>query len=289
MFPGRNLTFCSTVQTETDKNGEAVVSGIILEEPVGNFYDMKRLLIVFSSILLAVFPLAAQRKAAFDPDFTRNSVRAEYGALIPVGTVSNSGSGLMSLSYTRRFSGPWGWRTGVQYAPVDTDVHDFAGLPVAVVFGPFANSLDKTPRSNTGDYEPYPGRFKRETVADILSLFLRRTEVFAGITPGYLFGDATGRSRGRAGITSSTGQTQWMETSIQLGNRFSLSADAGVTLSIPLGRFSLDITPAAHCLLTDNFKECWQIVDMNNHSVGQPEVKPVRWQFSVSGGLSYRF
>ena len=113
-------TFCSTGQAETDKNGEAIVFGIILEEPVGNFYDMKRLLIVFSSILLAVFPLAAQRKAAFDPDFTRNSVRAEYGALIPVGTVSNSGSGLMSLSYTRRFSGHWGWRTGVQYAPVDT-------------------------------------------------------------------------------------------------------------------------------------------------------------------------
>ena len=250
---------------------------------------MRRLLIVFSSILLAVFPLAAQRRTASDPDFTRNSIRAEYGALMPVGTVSNSGSGMMSLSYTRLFSSHWGWRTGVQYAPVDTDVHDFAGLPVAVVFGPFVNSLDKTPRNNTGDYEPYPGRFKRETVADILSLFLRRTEVFAGITPGYLFGDATGRSRGRAGITSSTGQTQWMETSIQLGNRFSISADAGVTLSIPLGRISLDITPAAHYLLTDNFKECRQIVDMNNHSVGQPEVKPVRWQCTVSGGLSYYF
>ena len=250
---------------------------------------MKRLLIISASIFLAVFPLAAQRKAGSDPDFTKNSIRAEYGALIPVGTVSNSGSGLMSLSYTRRFSGPWGWRTGVQYAPVDTDVHDYAGLPLAVVFGPFANSLDKTPRNNTGDYEPYPGRFKRETVTGILSLFLRRTEVFAGITPGYLFGDATGRSRGRAGITSSAGQTQWMETSIQLGNRFSLSADAGVTLSIPLGRISLDITPAAHCLLTDNFKENRQTVDMNNRPVGQPSVKPVRWQCTVSGGLSYYF
>ena len=68
---------------------------------------------------MLVSPAAAQVKPDFDPDYAWNTIRAEYGALIPAGTVSNKSLGLMSLSYTRRYSGRWGWRTGVQYASLD--------------------------------------------------------------------------------------------------------------------------------------------------------------------------
>ena len=97
-----------------------------------------------------------------------------------------------------------------------------------------------------GDVPAYERqRMRNDVAANVLNIFLRRTEFFAGVTPGYMPG-------------------------LEAKHRFSLAADAGMTLSIPLWRFSLDITPAAHYLITDNFE-------------GQ------RWLYSISGGLSFLF
>lgn len=85
---------------------------------------------------------------------------------------------------------------------------------------------------------------RNQTAANFFNVFLRRTELFAGVTPGYLLGD--------------------------LSNKFTFAADAGVTFSIPIWRFGLDITQAAHYLVTRN-------------------VEPVHWLFTVSGGLSFLF
>ena len=210
---------------------------------------MKRLFLVITFLSLAVTSVLAH----WNPEYAGNTVRAEYGALIPMETVSNRSYGLLSLSFSHRFSSHWGWRTGLQYAPVNTDVRDYLGVPFAVVYGNIANSPRRSMREDTWDYQDRPDRFRSDVFSGFFSFFFQRSEVFAGITPGYLFGE--------------------------IENRFSLSADAGVTLSIPVGRFSLDVTPAFHYLLTDNF----------THSVGQPEVKPLHWQCSISGGLSYHF
>ena len=106
--------------------------------------------------------------------------------------------------------------------------------------------MDDISWNGGGDVPAYKKqRMRNDVVANVLNIFLRRTEFFAGVTPGYMPG-------------------------LEPDHRFSLAADAGMTLSIPLWRFSLDMTPAAHYLVTKNFGE-------------------TRWLFSLSGGLSFLF
>ena len=55
-------------------------------------------------------------------------------------------------------------------------------------------------------------------------------------------------------------------------------------------RFSLDITPSFHYLITNNFTEYRQDIDpLTERPVGSPSLRPVRWHFSISGGLSWLF
>ena len=54
--------------------------------------------------------------------------------------------------------------------------------------------------------------------------------------------------------------------------------------------FSLDLTPAFHYLVTNNFSEYRQQIDPADGSpIGSPTLKPLRWQFSIGFGLSYLF
>lgn len=252
-------------------------------------------------IVLISSTLAAQEKPEFDPDYAWNTIRAEYGAVIPAGTVSNKCSGLVSLSYTRRYSGRWGWRTGMQYAQLNAPVDHYVGLPLFAVYrfhtstfdGRLQKAIDKSLDDLSWDYGGDPPDYEKDrmrgsVVLNLFNIFLRRSEFFAGITPGYLLGEGAS-TPSVYGMTTSAGPV-WLETGYQLNNRFSCTADAGATLSIPLWRFSLDITPAVHYLFTKNVSENRQSVDpKNNTPIGQPTVKPIRWLFSVSGGLSFLF
>ena len=210
-------------------------------------------------ILLISNSLVAQEKPEFDPDQAWNTIRAEYGALVPVGPYPTKTFGLTSLSYTRRYSGRWGWRTGMQYAQFGASVDEYVGLPLSAVYrfrtksfdGRAERARDDIMKDLSWDYGGDPpdyekDRMRRSVVGDLFNIFLRRTELFAGITPGYLPG-------------------------LEPEHRFSLTAQVGATLSIPIGRrFSLDFTPATYYLFTKNYGE-------------------YRWLYSISGGLSFLF
>ena len=220
---------------------------------------MRNTLFSIALILFSLPPVAAQEKPEFNADLAWNTLRAEYGVGIPSGTVSNKRFGLLSLSYTRRYSGRWGWRSGIQYASLEAPVDYYVGQ-----------------------------RMRGSVVANFINIFLRRTEFFAGITPGYLLGDES-YPTDTYGMTTSAGPIL-MKTGLQLDNRFSLTADAGITLSIPLWRFSLDITPAIHYVFTNNVNENSQTFDIkNNNPTGPLGVKPIHWLFTFSGGLSFLF
>ena len=180
---------------------------------------MKKVLLSFACIVLSISSVDAQEKLGFDPDSAWNTIRAEYGALIPVGTTPNQSFGLCSVSYTRRYSGRWGWRTGLQYASFDTHSNYF-GLPLSAVYrfstqplggrvrNAWDDSLDDLAWDGGGDVpDRKKDQMRNDVAANFLSVFLRRTEIFAGITPGYL-----------------------------QENQFTFAADAGVTFSIPLRR-----------------------------------------------------
>ena len=220
--------------------------------------DYMRNLFLFMALVLVSLSAKAQ-ESGFDPDHAWNTIRAEYGVLMPFNMVSKNGIGVCSLSYTRRYSGHWGWRGGVQYAPLAASTGNGFGFPLAVVYrsstgsydGRLQRAFDDSVEDITRDTSVYGkegygrDRMSKDVVANLLSIFLRRTELFAGLTPGCLWGDKS---------------------------EFALSANAGITLSIPIWRFSLDFTPAFHFLCTDNVSD--------NSS---------RWFFSVSGGVSYLF
>lgn len=256
---------------------------------------MKRIFLWLAvSILTASLSSAQEIKPRFNPDLTYNTLRAEYGMLIPISPGNPVKSGeLLSLSYTRRFSRHWGWRTGIQYA---TDYETFAdhfGIPVSVVFRSgtygFKESVQTAVNSTASGivwdgltgYDS--GDIASRALGNFLFFLFRRGEGFAGVTPGYLFGDEkTGWLSYSSGIDHQAG--------LLLNSRFTLTADAGFTLSIPIWRFSLDISPAFHYLVTNNFSEYHQAIDpQTGNPVGQPSLKPLRWQFSLGFGLSYLF
>ena len=279
---------------------------MVLAANKANHVFMKKAILSLTFIISCTVSVTAQTKPGFDPDYTWNTIRAEYGAMTPLGTVSSMHSGLFSLSYTRYYAGHWGWRTGAQYARLTIPVEYYAGLPIAVVYrtstAPFEGRVRKAWEESMEDIERdgavteygYITGYERERMrgdvfANILTIFLRRTEFFAGVTPAYLWGKERTR-KGISGRASQDGRAFFTEAGLQFNNSFYLSADAGLSFSIPIWRFSLDITPALHYLFTDNFRESRQDFDpVKNSPVGQPSIKRIRFIGTISGGLSFLF
>lgn len=253
---------------------------------------MKRLLLPLVTSLAAFTLASAQEKPRFNPDLTWNTIRAEYGMLVPIspGKPVKSGESL-SLSYTRRFTRHWGWRTGFQYATDYESFEDHFGLPVTMVYRSGTYGFKESVRTaalgaaSGAVWDGLAGYDSEDIASRALRNFLfflfRRAEGFAGITPGYVSGSGTAQPMS-SGID--------YEEGVRLNSRFTLTADAGFTLSIPVWRFSLDLTPAFHYLITNNFSEYRQSIDPATGSpVCQPSLKPLRWQFSLTGGLSFLF
>ena len=259
---------------------------------------MKKAFLLPTLLFLTVLSASAQKKERFNLDFTWNTVRAGYGVRIPMGSDLAPDGQALSLSYTRRFSNHWGWRTGFEYLPENSSVTDCAGLPVSLVYRTytvgFGTGVQNAVLNSAADVVwdgvmGYgPDQMSRDVFSNLLFILFRRAEFFAGLTPGYIFGEGT-LPGSTYGISDGTQTTSYVET-IQLNRRFSLSADAGATLSIPLWRFSLDITPAVHYLITNNFSEYHQeIAPSTGTPVGSPVLKSLRWQFSLDFGLSFLF
>ena len=263
---------------------------------------MKRILLWLAvSCLAASLSSAQEIKPRFNPDHTFNTLRAEYGVLIPFETTVADQSTFCSLTYTHRFSRHWGWRAGAQYAPEHTDVPDYVGVPLAAVYRSGTYSFrERTQHAVVHSMEDVAwdgitrqgsDQMARDVAANFLFIVFRRFEGFAGVTPGYVFGDAPGTEANLYG--ASDGErivSSVYEEGIRLNRRFTLTADAGVTLSIPLWRFSLDVTQAFHYLITRNFSEVRQEFDPRTaQPVGSPSIQSVPWQFTLSLGLSYLF
>ena len=244
---------------------------------------MRNLFVSFAVFCLSVLPLRAQVQAGYD--LPENSIRVEYGILTPMGTISNTNYKFTLLSFTHRFSGNRGFRTGVQYGPENTGVRTYVGMPLAFLYRVQTSSYEGLFTDNVRYDEVWDDSKTRQVRANAFSNFLllifQRAEAFAGITPGYLFGNATGATAVH-GMATSDGKSQLVTTSILLNDRFYLSADAGVVFIIPIWRLNIYVTPAFHYLFTNNFSEYRQAATVT-------EIKPIRWQASWSGGLSFLF
>lgn len=261
---------------------------------------MKRTILIFVACFAATSLLSAQEKPVFNPDLAWNTVRAECGVLIPVNSSVADYSLQYSLTYTKRIFGHWGWRAGATYAYENTSVSDYVGAPIAAVYRFNTAGFDGRVRDAavaSADQVAWDGamgygsdKMARDVLSSFLFVLFRSTEAFVGVTPGYVFGDGSIDRETTLYYTGSGARAETYDIGIQLNRRFTLSADAGFTFSIPIRHIGLNFTPAFHYLLTGNFSEYRQDIDpATSRPVGQPTLRPLRWQASLTGGISYLF
>ena len=216
----------------------------------------------------------------------------QVGLNLPMSDKSMIGSDLMlGVSYGQFHYNGLGFRTGFQYAASTANINDVFGVPVAFAYRTRSKSAQErfeTGASGARDAVLYRHPYGSGNAAGFLGAFLVNlfsdVEFFAGVTPGYIAG-ASERPKRTSGGTS---MPYWEDTWVEKKNAFSLDLDAGVTLNYSIWRFDLKLTPAFHYNLTGNYL---QHVDSgeNGPEVLKSTTTPLRWFFTLGGGLAFRF
>jgi hypothetical protein len=111
----------------------------------------------------------------------------------------------------------------------------------------------------------------KDGIVTLLMNLFDRIEFHAGLTPGYV----AGKSR----------EKTWTEKS----SSFSLSADAGLDVCFRIWRFDLKLMPTFHYNITNNYRYHIQEGVRGSDEVLRHTVEPIKWFFTFSGGLSFRF
>ncbi|MBR5107678.1 MAG: hypothetical protein IK098_06540 [Bacteroidales bacterium] len=201
----------------------------------------------------------------------------QVGVNVPVSQTVGIGSDMMlGVSYGQFYYNGFGFRAGFQYAASTADINDVIGVPVAFAYRTRAKSTgERFETGAVGARDAMIYRYPRGhgDVADLLGGFLLNlfsdVEFFAGLTPGYILG-----------ASEKPFNTTWVEKKYG----FSLSVDAGVGFNYSIWRFDLKLTPAFHYNLTDNY-----IHHLVAGTTSVDRSTPIRWFFTLNGGLAFRF
>ena len=131
---------------------------------------------------------------------------------------------------------------------------------------------------------PYGSGNTAGLLAGFLMNLFSDMEFFAGVTPGYIAGASETPSRASCG-----GSWQyWEDTWVEKKYAFTMTLDAGMTLNYSIWRFDLKLTPAFHYNLTNNY-----LYHVSSGEKGTDVIKdgttPIRWFFTLNGGLAFRF
>ena len=172
------------------------------------------------------------------------------------------------LTYEKFYINGLGIRTGLQYTPYTAKLDHTFGVPLAVAY-----RRDKK--------ESLAERAFGSTLANILLSLNKGTEIFAGITPGYV-------AAKKSGLHVSTDGNFKTERYTENGSPLFLSLDAGMVYSYPIGRVSLNVNPAFHYVLTDTYKVHTVTTDLIDGTTDTKD-RVIRWLFSICGGLSFSF
>lgn len=174
----------------------------------------------------------------------------------------------LGLTYEKFYINGLGIRTGLQYTPYTAKLDHTFGVPLALAYR----------WSKKGNWAE---RASGSTLADILLSLNKGTELYAGITPGYV-------AAKKSGLHVSTDSNFKTERHTENGSPLFLSLDAGMSYSYPIGRVSLNLNPAIHYVLNDTYRVHTVTTDLVDGSTTAKE-HCIRWLFSICGGISFAF
>lgn len=216
----------------------------------------------------------------------------QVGMNVPMSDKSMIGSDLMlGVSYGQFHYNGLGFRTGFQYAASTADINDVFGVPVAFAYRTKSKSAQE--RLESGAFgardamvyrHPYGSGNAGGFLGGFLVNLFSDMEFFAGMTPGYIAGASERPKR----TPQSVSLPYWEDTWVEKKNAFSLTLDAGMTLNYSIWRFDLKLTPAFHYNLTGNYIQHVASGE-NGPEVLKETTTPLRWFFTLNGGLSFRF
>ncbi|MBR5174981.1 MAG: hypothetical protein IKW89_03495 [Bacteroidales bacterium] len=253
-----------------------------------------RHLIIIPSLLILSFCANAQTAAE-----KRSNLSDDIGFYAGVYTPMYKGQEsdvLFGVSYGHFYSTGIGYRTGFQLASRVAEVDNAFGIPIAFAYRTPARNTDGRVRSGaiaageTFGYEAIMGYSNplRGALAAFIANLFSQAEFFTGVTPGYVSGESSPVSTASWGPGYLNTDRTWTERN----GRFSLTLDAGTCLNYRLWRFDLKLSPAIHYNLTRNYIVNTESVRFENGSdIGTKTSlkQPLRWFFSFTGGLSFKF
>ena len=223
---------------------------------------MRKILLSLAFIVLSISSVAAQERNRFDRE-------AGFIAGVMVPADKDFGAEVtFGLTYEKFYINGLGIRTGLQYTPYTAKLDHTFGVPLAVAYR----------RDKKGSLAE---RASGSTLANILLSLNKGTEIFAGITPGYV-------AAKKSGLHVSTDGNFKTERYTENGSPLFLSLDAGMVYSYPIGRVSLNVNPAFHYVLTDTYKVHTVTTDLIDGTTDTKD-RVIRWLFSICGGLSFSF
>lgn len=197
------------------------------------------------------------------------------------------------VDYRHYFPNRMGFGVGAQHVCNYMDVDGHVGMPLSFVWRSRLHDFDEVfggSLYNALTYDPFEGydqyymeRYVENPLAqDFVSkaavFFLglvNRAEFRAGLTPGYVYGN--GRTHHSA-YTIFSGQDRYTWSGMkgsEVGKRFCVSADLGANLSYRIWRFTINLTPEFHYIITDSYRI------YSKPDNGYAETRPQRWQFSM--------
>lgn len=198
----------------------------------------------------------------------------------------------LGLTYGHFNKSGIGFRTGFQYTPSVAHVDNSFGIPIAFAYRTGYRSDSQRYLSgihgassaaswNMYNWESGSSTFRNMLVSFLTGMF-SNVEFTAGLTPGFIAGASS--SVGTGYFSGADWQKEWTERV----NRMSLTLDAGASLNYSIWRFDLKLMPAFHYSLTDNYV-CHRERGNDNATGTFSSELPLRWFFTFSGGLAFRF
>ena len=187
------------------------------------------------------------------------------------------------LDYSHSYWNGLGFRTGFRYMLECCNVGDVVSVPLAFSWRSRLRTEPERLAGGVAGLSPY-GFHDTPSAGTVLGAFLlnlfSRFEVYAGVTPGYVFG--------KSNIYRHEFRGGYVEEGVRLDRPFTLSVDAGIALSYRIWRFNLRLAPAVHYNLTDNY-HLWSAEHSDADRIDRHSDKSIPWAASLDFGLLWLF